>query len=193
MSPVIFPLPCSSVTPCYLFPKHSTLFNILCLCFGISNWSVLSFRVWWIPIHFKVITFPDLCSLYQSVQLSLSHVRFFATQWSAAHQAFLSRRPSPTPGRYSNSCPLSPWCHPTISSSVVCLLLLLSVFPSIKVFSTKSVLRIRWPKYWSFSFSISPSSEYSGLISFRMDWLDLLAVQGTFKSLQQHSSKASTL
>ena len=77
-------------------------------------------------------------------------------------------------------------CHP--------LLLLLSIFPSIRVFSNESILRIRWPKYWSFSFSISPSSEYSGLISFRMDWLDLLAVQGTLKSLlQHHSSKASIL
>ena len=77
-------------------------------------------------------------------------------------------------------------CHP--------LLLLPSVFPSIKVFSNKSVLHIRWPKYWSFSFNISPSNEHSGLISFRMDWLDLLAVQGTFKSLlQHHSSKASIL
>ena len=77
-------------------------------------------------------------------------------------------------------------CHP--------LLLLLSIFPSIRVFSNESVLRIRWPKFWSFSFSISPSSEYSGLISFRMDWLDLLAVQGTLKSLlQHHSSKASIL
>ena len=76
-------------------------------------------------------------------------------------------------------------CHP---------LLLLSIFPSIRVFSNESVLRIRWPKNWSFSFSISPSKEYSGLISFRMDWLDLLAVQGTLKSLlQHHSSKASTL
>ena len=76
-------------------------------------------------------------------------------------------------------------CHP--------LLLLPSIFPSIRVFSNESVLRIRWPKYWSFSFSISPSSEYSGLISFRMDWLDLHAVQGTLKSLfQHHSSKAST-
>uniref|UniRef100_A0AC11ESE5 Uncharacterized protein n=1 Tax=Ovis aries TaxID=9940 RepID=A0AC11ESE5_SHEEP len=75
-------------------------------------------------------------------------------------------------------------CHP--------LLLLPSIFPSIRVFSSESVLRIRWPKYWSFSFSISPSNEYSGLISFRMDWLDLLAVQGTLKSvLQHHSSKAS--
>ena len=73
-------------------------------------------------------------------------------------------------------------------------LLQLSIFPSIGVFSNESVLRIRWPKYWSFSFSISPSSEYSGLISFRMDWLDLLAVQGTLKSLlQHHSSKASIL
>ena len=74
------------------------------------------------------------------------------------------------------------------------LLLLLSVFPSIRVFSKESVLRIRWPRYWSFSFSISPSSEYSGLISFRMDWLDLLAVEGTLKSLlQHHSAKASIL
>ena len=77
-------------------------------------------------------------------------------------------------------------CHP--------LLLPPSIFPSIKVFSDESVLHIRWPKYWSFSFSISPSNEYSGLISFRMDWLDLLAVQGTLKSLLQHySSKASNL
>jgi len=79
---------------------------------------------------------------------------------------------------------------------ILCRLLLLlpSIFPSIRVFSNESVLRIRWPKYWSFSFNISPSSEYSGLISFRMDWLDLLAVQGTLKSLlQHHSSKASIL
>ena len=76
-------------------------------------------------------------------------------------------------------------CHP--------LLLPTSIFPSIRVFSNESVLHIRWPKYWSFSFSISPSNEYSGLISFRTDWLDLLAVQGTLKSLQHHSSKASIL
>ena len=91
--------------------------------------------------------------------------------------------PSPTPGVYSNSCPLSQWCHPTISSC--CPLLPPSIFPSIRVFSNEPVLHIRWPKYWSFSFSISPSSEYSGLISFRMDWLDLLAVQET-KSLLQY-------
>ena len=102
--------------------------------------------------------------------------------------------PSPTPGAYSNSLsiePLMPFnhlilCHP--------LLLLPSIFPSIRVFSNESVLCNRWPKYWSFSFSISPFNEYSGLISFRMDWLDLLAVQGTFKCLlQYHRSKASIL
>ena len=103
--------------------------------------------------------------------------------------------PSPTPTACSNSCPSHPlvmpsyhliFCHP--------LLLLPSILPSIRVFSNELVLRIRWPKYWSFSFSISPSSEHPRLISFRMDWLDLLAVQGTLKSLlQHHSSKASIL
>ena len=100
--------------------------------------------------------------------------------------------PSLTPRVYSNSCPLSQWCHLTISSSVI--LLPPSIFLSIRAFSNKSVLCIRWPKYWSFSFSISPSNEHPGLISFRMDWLDFLAVQGTLKSLlQYHSSKASIL
>ena len=98
--------------------------------------------------------------------------------------------PSLSPALYSNSHPSSRWCHPTISSSIVplssCLL------PSIRVFSNESVLRIRWPEYWSFSFNVSPSNEYSGLISFRKDWLDLLAVQGTLEScLQHHSLKAS--
>ena len=101
--------------------------------------------------------------------------------------------PSPTPGAYSNSCPLCQWCHPTISSCHP-LLFPPSTFPSIRVFSNESVLPMRWPKYWSFSFSISPSNEYSGLISFRMDGLDLLEVQGTLKSLlQHHSSEASIL
>ena len=101
--------------------------------------------------------------------------------------------PSPIPRIYSNPCPLSRWCHPTISSSVVPFSPTF-ILPSIRIFSNESVLCIRWPKYWSFSFNISPSNEYSGLISFRMDWLDLLAEQGTLKSLlQHHSSKASIL
>ena len=101
--------------------------------------------------------------------------------------------PSPTPGVHPNSCPLSRWCHLTISSCHP-LLLRPSIFPNIRVFSNESALHIRWPKYWSFSFNISPSNEYSRLIPFTMDWLDLFAVQGTFKSLlQHHSSKASIL
>ena len=100
--------------------------------------------------------------------------------------------PSPTPGVYSNSCPSSRWCHPAISSSVVPFSSCPPISPSIRVFSNESTLRMRWPKYWSFSFSVSPSNEHPGLISFRMDWLDLLAVLGTLKSLlQHHSSKAS--
>ena len=104
--------------------------------------------------------------------------------------------PSPTPRPYRNSCPLSRWCHLTISYCHA-LLFLTSIFPNIRVFSIESVLPIRWPMYWSFSFSISPSNEYSELISFRMAWLawlDLLAVQGTlYTLLQHHSSKASIL
>ena len=101
--------------------------------------------------------------------------------------------PSPTPGVHPNSCPSSRRCYPAI---ILCrpLLLLPPIPPSIRVFSNESTLRMKWPKYWSFSFSISPSNEHPGLISFGMDWLDLLAVQGTLKSLRQHhSSKASIL
>ena len=100
--------------------------------------------------------------------------------------------PSVSPRVCSNSCPLSWWCHPVISS---CLPLLLpSVFPSIRVSSNELSLHIRWPKYWSFSFSISPSNEYLGLISFRIDWFNFLIIQGTLKSLiQHHSSKSSVL
>ena len=107
-----------------------------------------------------------------------------------------SRPPSssPTTRVYSNSCPLSHWCHPTISSSIVPFASCLQSFPASGSFPVSQFLHIRWPKYWNFSFSISPSNEYSGLISFRIDWLDLLSVQGTLKSLlQHHNSKASIL
>ena len=101
--------------------------------------------------------------------------------------------PSPAPRVHPNPCPSSWWCHPAISSSVVPFSSCTQSFPAIRVFSNQSALRIRWPKYWSFSFNISPSNEHSGLISFRMDWLNLLAVQGTLKSLHHHCSKASIL
>ena len=98
--------------------------------------------------------------------------------------------PLPTTGAYSNSCPLTRWCHPTISSSVVPF----NLSQHQGLFSSESALRIRWQKYWHFSFSISPSNEYSGLISFKIEWFDLLAVQGTLKSLlQHHSSEVSIL
>ena len=119
-----------------------------------------------------------------SVQ-SLSYVWLFVTPWITQH----TRPPCPsqTPRVYSNSCPSSRCCHPGISSCHP--LLLLPPIPSrIRVFSNESTLRMKWPKYWSFSFSISPSNEHPGLIFFRMDWLDLLAVQGTLKSLLQHHS-----
>ena len=130
-----------------------------------------------------------VCS-FSSVQ-SLSRVRLFATPWTAALQASLSITNSRSLLQIMSIESVMPSNH-----LVFCRPLLLppSIFPSIRVFSNESVLRMRWPKNWSFSFSISPSNEYSGLISFRMDWLDLLAVQGTRKSLlQHHSSKASIL
>ena len=124
-----------------------------------------------------------------SVQ-SLSPVRLPATPWTAAHQASLSITNSQSLLKLMSIELVMPSNH-----LILCrpLLLLPSIFPNIRVFSNESSFRIRWPKYWSFSFSISPSSEYSGLISFRMDWLDPLAVQGTLKSLQHYSSKASIL
>ena len=128
--------------------------------------------------------------LSQLVQ-SFSSVWLFVTPWTAAHQASLSITNSQSLLKLMCINLVMPSNHLILCCS---LLLLPSIFPSIRVFSNDSALRIRWPKDWSFSFSISPSDEYSGLTSFRMDWLDLLAVQGTLKSLlQYHSSKASIL
>ena len=127
---------------------------------------------------------------FSSVQ-SLSHVRLFATPWTAARQASLSITNSQSLLKLMSSMSLMPSNH-----LILCRPLLLppSIFPSIRVFSNESVLCIRWPKYWSSSFSISLSNEHTGLISFRMDWLDLLAVQEILKSLlQHHSSKAPIL
>ena len=129
-------------------------------------------------------------SQFRSVQ-SLSHVWLFATPWIAAHQASLSITNSQSSLRLMSIELVMPSSHLILCRS---LLLLPPIPPSIRLFSNESTFHMRWPKYWSFSFSIIPSEEIPGLISFRMDWLDLLAVQGTLKNLlQHHSSKASIL
>ena len=153
------------------------------------------------PVHECLVCIPDGfllllwqqerwpgCGGFSSVQFSHSVMYDSATSWIAAHQASLSITNSQSLLKLMSIKLVMPsnhliLCHP--------LLLLASIFPSIRVFSNELALCIRWPKYWSFSFSISPSSEHSGLISVRIDWFDLLAVQGTLKSLLQHySSKA---
>ena len=152
------------------------------------------------------LPFPNISMIYPSIYIlyipyklnfsissvePLSCIWFFATPWSAARQASLSITNSWSPPKPMSIESVMPsnhliLCHP--------LLLLPSIFPSIRIFSNESALRIRWPKYCSFSFNISPSNEHPGLISFNMDWLDLIEVQGALKSLlQDHSSKASIL
>ena len=139
--------------------------------------------------HWSGLPFPS--PMQFSLVQSLSHVWLFATPWTTARQVSLSitnSRSPPKPMCIESVMPSNHliFCHP--------LLLLPSISPSIRVFSSESALCIRWPKYWSFTFNISPFNEHPGLISFRVDWLDLLAVQGTLKSLlQHHSSKASIL
>ena len=132
------------------------------------------------------LLYPYICSV------QFSHTVMSDSLWAHGLQRDRPPCPSPTSGAYSNSCPSSQWCH-SINSSSVTPSPQSSFFLSIRVFCKKSVLHIRWPKYWSFSFSISPSNEYSGLISFRIDWLDLLAVQETLKSLLQHHSSKSSI
>ena len=136
---------------------------------------------------FSAISLPNN---FSSVQ-SLSHVQLFATPWAAACQASLSNTNSRSLPKVISIESVMPSDH-----LILCRPFLLppSIFPSIRVFSNELVLPVSWPRYWSFSFNIRPSNEHLGLISFRMDWLDLLAVQGTLKSLlQHHSSKASIL
>ena len=135
--------------------------------------------------------FPKPSTIFRSVQFS----RSVMSDSFRPHESQHARPPcpSPTPGVHSDSCPSSQWCHPAISFCFP-LLFLPPIPPSIRAFFSESTLRMKWPKYKSFSFSIIPSKEIPGLISFRMDWLDLLAVQATLKSLlQHHSSKASIL
>ena len=137
-------------------------------------------------LDLTLLFYSNYCVYTPSVQFSRSVVSDSLPPHEPQHAR--PPCPSPSPGVHSNSCPLSQWCHPAISSSVVSFSCCPQSLPA------SGSLRMRWPKYWSFSFSISPSYEHPGLISFRMDWLDLLAVQGILKSLlHHHSSKASIL
>ena len=178
--------------PCLLLPGIRVFSNELSFCIRWPKYWSFSFSISPSNEYLGLISLRiDLFSVqFGSVQL-LSCVRLFVTPWTEAHQASLSIINSRSLLKLMSIELVMPsnlliLCRP--------LLLLPSIFPSIRVFSNVSVLCIRWPKYWSFSFSISPSKEHPGLISFRMDWLDLLAVQGTLKSLlQHHSSKASIL
>ena len=160
------------------------------------RWILYCLSYWGSPwIHLKCYFISCIGKSSSSVNVQFSSVTQScpnsATPWIAAHQASLSITNSQSLPKLMSLKSVMPYNH-----LIICppLLPLPSIFPSIRVFSNESILPIRWPKYWSLSFSIYPSDEYSGLISFRMDWLDLLAVQGTLKSLlQHHSSKASIL
>ena len=168
---------------CLVSENLKSLFELFCFTpsielplvffswFRISDYSL----TWLLVLHYEV--------------QSLSHVWLFVTPWTTARQAFLS---SLSPWVCWNSCPLSQWCHPSISSFVSSFSSCPQSFPASGFFSSESALCNRWPKYWSFS--SSPSNKYSVLISFRIDWFDLFAIQGTLKSLLQHpNSKASIL
>ena len=171
----------------------------VCFCFELAVAEQMSTKCRHIFVfgEYKIsndLSYDNLCDSFLFIQFSsvqlLSSVWIFETPWP---QQARPPCPSPIPGVHSNSISIElvmPFNH-----CILCcpLLLLPSVFPSIRVFSNESALHIRWPKYWSFSFNISPSNEHPGLISFRMDWLGLFAVQGTLKSLLQHHSSKATI
>ena len=193
---ISFPILCLWVDTesLFEFPKSYSKFS-LAVSFTYGD---VSFHVT-LSIHCTLSFLPrshvhkSVLYVYVSIQFSsvhsLSCVRLFATPWTTARHASLSITKSQSPPKPTSIESMMPSNHLTLCRP---LLFLPSIFSSIRVFSSESVLHIRWPKYWSFSFSSSPSNGYSGLISFRIDWLDLLAVQGTLKSLlQHHTSKAS--
>ena len=139
--------------------------------------------------HFKPLLASG--SRYQFSSVQFNHSVVSNSLWPHGPQHARPSYPSPTPRVYPDSCPSSWWCHPTISSSVVAFSSCPQSFPASGSFPMSQLFASKWPKYWSFSFNISPSNEYLGLTSFRMDWLDLLAVQGTLNSLLQHHSSSA--
>ena len=184
--PVLFP---PHVFTCHKVSAHLSESHPLCPCIDHTHLKVITLKF---SCFFKCLSSSKTMSFcwMKTIIYLLSCVWIFVTPWTAAHQASLS---------FTNSWSLLKLrsLESVMPSNrlILCrpLLLLPSIFPSIRVFSNESTICIRWPKDWSFSFSISPSNEYSGLISFRMDWLDLLAVQGTLKSLLKDNSKTLIL
>ena len=179
---------------CHTWLGHVESWRWVCwacgYCFKFS--SSISVNILFYRIGFYCESTMLIKTKQKSLQFSCSVVS--DSLWP--HESQHARPPclSPTPGVYPNSCPSSPWCHPAISSSVVPFSSCPQSFPTSGFFSNELALLIRWPEYWSFSFSVCSSNEYSGLISFRIDWFDLLSVQGTLKNLlQHHSLKASIL
>ena len=191
---LLYFLKASSILLCYFWLRTSI---IPCSCLNDVICSLMK--------PYFIVTNLDEPDLYDFIQsLMNSSVQFSSVQFSHSvtsnssrpHESQHTRHPgpSPNPGVHSDSCPSSQWCHPAISSSVVPFSSCPQSLPASESFPVSQLFCMRWPKYWNFSFSIIPSKEIPGLISFRLDWLDLLAGQGTLKSLlQHHSSKASIL
>ena len=155
--------------------------------FLVNKWKTIPLLI----VHKVFCVHQELVKL-NTHSVQFSHSVMSDSLWPCGLAAHKASRPSPTSGVYSNSCSSSQWCHPTISSSFGPFSSHRQYSPVSGSFSNESILHNRWQKYWNFSFSTSPSKEHPGLISIKMDWLDLLAVEGTLKSLlQHHSSKAS--
>ena len=204
-------LPDPGIEPCLVSPLHLQVDSLpLQHHLGNPKWDFGGFKYWNTEMQMshakRMKTVPQLlllsttmsissaqfsCSIVSRLFVTNSRVQLFVTPWTAPHQASLSITNSQSPPKPISTESVMPSNHLILCHS---LLLAPSIFPSIRVFSKESALCIRWPKYWTFSFRISPSNEHPGLISFRMDWLDLLAVHGTLNSLlQHHSSEASIL
>ena len=182
----------TSIFELYLhYIKKLNMWKMVFKKLGLTNIKKIPLNKRYYFLERSVLVISWLINLNFSSVQSLSHIRLFATPWITARQGSLSITNSQSPLKPMSIESVMPSNHLILFHP---LLLLPSIFPSIRVFSNESALRIRWPKYWSFSFSISPSNEHPGLISFRMNWWDLLAVQGTLKSLLQHHNwKASIL
>ena len=169
-------------------------FDMLIYCKMITITTLANICITSHNYHFFLVVRCTILAMFKFSSVQFSRSVMSDSLWPHESQHARPPCPSPTPGVHPDSRPSSQWCHPTISSSVIPFSSCLQSFPASGSFPMSQLFTIRWPKYWSFNFSISPFNKYSGLISSRMEWLDLLAIQGTLNSLlQHHSAKASIL